>query len=121
MEIHPTAVVSPRAELGPDVKVKPYASIGPHVVIGRDTVIGEHVVIEGHTHIGERNKIYPFSSIGTPPQDIGYQGEDTRLEVGSDNVIREYVTINRATTKQEWKTVVGNHNYIMAYAHIAHD
>lgn len=121
MEIHPTAVVSPRAELGPGVKVKPYASIGPHVVIGRDTVIGEHVVIEGHTHIGERNKIYPFSSIGTPPQDIGYQGEDTRLEVGSDNVIREYVTINRATTKQEWKTVVGNHNYIMAYAHIAHD
>lgn len=121
MEIHPTAVVSPRAELGSDVKVKPYASIGPHVVIGHDTIIGEHVVIDGHTNIGERNKIYPFSSIGTPPQDIGYQGEDTRLEIGSDNTIREYVTINRATTKEEWKTVIGNHNYIMAYAHIAHD
>ena len=121
MEIHPSAVVSPQAELGPGVKVRPYATIGPHVIIGRDTIIGEHVVIEGHTQIGERNKIYPFSSIGTPPQDIGYRGEDTRLLIGSDNVIREYVTINRATTKEEWKTVIGDHNYIMAYAHIAHD
>jgi UDP-N-acetylglucosamine acyltransferase len=121
MEIHPTAVVSPHAELGPGVKVRPYTSIGPHVTIGRDTVIGEHVVIEGHTQIGERNNISPFSSIGTPPQDIGYRGEDTRLVIGDDNVIREYVTVNRATTKEEWKTAIGNHNYIMAYAHIAHD
>ena len=121
MVIHSTAVVSPSAELGQGVEVRAYATIGPQVKIGRDTVVGEHVVIEGNTEIGERNRIYPFSSIGTPPQDIGYRGEDTRLLIGNDNVIREYVTINRATTKQEWKTVLGNQNYIMAYAHIAHD
>ena len=121
MEIHSSAIVSSHAELGPGVKIGPYSTIGDHVAIGRDTVIGAHVVIEGHTQIGERNRISPFSSIGTPPQDIGYQGEDTRLIIGNDNVIREYVTINRATTKEQWKTVIGNNNYIMAYAHIAHD
>lgn len=121
MEIHPSAVVSPKAELAEGVKIGPYASIGEHVKIGRDTFIGAHVVIEGHTSIGERNRIYPFSSIGTPPQDIGYKGEDTRLTIGDDNIIREYVTINRATTKENWETIIGNQNYIMAYAHIAHD
>ena len=121
MTIHPSAEVSPSADLGPSVEIGPYSIIGDHVSIGRDTVIDSHVVIEGHTQIGERNKISPFSSIGSPPQDIGYRGEDTRVIIGSDNVIREYVTINRATTKQEWKTVIGDHNYIMAYAHIAHD
>jgi UDP-N-acetylglucosamine acyltransferase len=121
MEIHPSAVVSPKAELGEGVKIGPYSSIGDHVVIGPDSVIGAHVVIEGHTQIGNRNWVSPFSTIGTPPQDIGYRGEDTRLLIGHDNVIREYVTINRATTKERWETVLGNHNYIMAYAHIAHD
>jgi UDP-N-acetylglucosamine acyltransferase len=121
MEIHPSAVVSPHAELSPGVKIGPYSFIGNHVKIGRDTLIGAHVVVEGHTFIGERNSISPFSSIGTPPQDIGYRGEDTRLIIGNDNVIREYVTINRATTKEDWQTVIGNRNYIMAYAHIAHD
>ena len=121
MEIHPSAVISPKAELADGVRVGPYASIGDNVTIGRDCVIGAHVVIEGHTQIGERNKIYPFSSIGTPPQDIGYKGEDTRLIIGNNNIIREYVTINRATTKENWETVIGNNNYIMAYAHIAHD
>jgi UDP-N-acetylglucosamine acyltransferase len=121
MEIHPSAVISPGAELGPGVKVGPYSVIGGHVTIGRDTEIVAHVAIEGHTRIGERNKIYPFSSIGTPPQDTGYRGEDTRLTMGNDNVVREYVTINRATTKEEWETVIGNNNYLMAYAHVAHD
>jgi UDP-N-acetylglucosamine acyltransferase len=121
MTIHPSAEVSPNADLGPGVEIGPYSIIGDHVSIGRDTFIGSHVVIEGHTQIGERNKISPFSSIGSPPQDIGYRGEDTRVIIGSDNVIREYVTINRATTKQDWKTVIGDKNYIMAYAHIAHD
>ncbi|MBW1852262.1 MAG: acyl-ACP--UDP-N-acetylglucosamine O-acyltransferase, partial [Deltaproteobacteria bacterium] len=88
---------------------------------GRDTFIGSHVVIEGHTELGERNRISPFSCIGTPPQDTGYQGEDTRVKIGNDNVIREYVTIHRSTTKENWETVVGNNNFIMAYAHIAHD
>jgi len=121
MEIHPSAVVSPHAELAPGVKIGPYCTIGDHVTIDRDTVIVSHVSIEGHTRIGARNRIYPFVSIGSPPQDIGYRGEDTRLTIGDDNIIREYTTINRATTKQDWETVVGNENYIMAYAHIAHD
>ena len=121
MKIHPSAVVSPQAELGPDVVIGPYSSIGDHVSIGRGTDIGAHVVIEGNTQIGERNRVYHFSSIGTPPQDIGYRGEDTGLVIGNDNVIREYASINRATTKEKWKTIIGNNNYIMAYAHIAHD
>jgi len=114
-------VISPHAELSPGVEVGPYSTIGDHVRVGRDTEIGAHVIIEGHTQIGERNRIYPFSSIGSPPQDMGYQGEETRLIMGDDNVVREYVTINRATTKDEWKTVVGNRTYLMAYAHVAHD
>ena len=121
MEIHPSAVVSPHAELATGVRIGPYSVIGDHVTIGKDTNIGSHVVIDGHTQLGERNRIYPFVSIGSPPQDIGYRGEDTRVFIGDDNMIREYATINRATTKEEWKTVVGNENYIMAYAHVAHD
>jgi UDP-N-acetylglucosamine acyltransferase len=119
--IHPSAVVSPTAELADGVEIGPYSTVGDHVVIGRDTAIGAHVVIEGHTRIGERNKIYPFSSVGTPPQDVGYQQEETRLIIGDDNVIREYVTINRATTKESWETVIGSSTYLMAYAHVAHD
>jgi len=121
MEIHQTAVVSPRAELAQGVKIGPYSIIGDHVKIGQGTVVSAHVVIEGHTQIGERNTIYPFASIGTPPQDIGYRGEETRLIIGNDNLIREFTTINRATTKQDWVTVIGNENYLMAYAHVAHD
>ena len=121
MEIHPSAVVSPKAELARGVKIGPYSIVGDHVTIGRDTVIGPHVVIEGHTKIGEHNRVYQFVSIGSPPQDIGYKEEDTGLIIGNNNIIREYTTINRATTKQEWETVIGNQNYFMAYAHIAHD
>ncbi|MBW1888280.1 MAG: acyl-[acyl-carrier-protein]--UDP-N-acetylglucosamine O-acyltransferase, partial [Deltaproteobacteria bacterium] len=121
MEIHPSALVSPHAELASEVKIGPYSIIGDHVTIGRNTVIDSHVVIEGPTQIGEGNRIYPFVSIGSPPQDVGYKGEETRIVIGDDNIIREYVTINRATTKQEWVTGVGNRNYIMTYAHIAHD
>ncbi len=120
-DIHSSAVIGPKADLSPGVKIGPYSTIGDRVSIGADTEIGAHVVIEGHTRIGERNIIYPFSSIGTPPQDVGYRGEDTRLIMGDDNVVREYVTINRATTKEEWKTVIGNHAYLMAYSHVAHD
>ena len=121
MEIHPSALISPYAELAPEVKIGPYCIIGDHVTIGQKTIIDSHVVIEGPTQIGERNRIYPFVSIGSPPQDVGYKGEATRIIIGNDNIFREYVTINRATTKQEWVTVVGNRNYLMAYAHIAHD
>jgi UDP-N-acetylglucosamine acyltransferase len=121
MAIHPTAVVSHSAEIAEGVEIGPYSVIGDHVSIGRSTVIAAHVVIEGHTRIGERNRIFPFATLGTPPQDVGYRGEDTRLEIGDDNLIREYVTIHRATTKQEWVTRVGDENYLMAYSHVAHD
>jgi UDP-N-acetylglucosamine acyltransferase len=121
MEIHPSAVVSARAELAAGVKIGPYSIIGDHVKVGKDTNIGSHVVIEGRTVIGERNNIYPFVSIGSPPQDVGYKGEDTRVVIGNDNIIREYCTINRATTKQEWVTIVGNNNYLMISSHIGHD
>jgi UDP-N-acetylglucosamine acyltransferase len=121
MEIHASAVVSPCAELAAGVKIGPYCVIGDHVTIGRDTILDSHVVIDGHTLLGERNRISPFVSIGSPPQDIGYCDEDTRIIIGDDNIIREYTTINRATTKEEWKTVLGDKNYLMAYSHIAHD
>jgi len=121
MEIHPLAIVSPHAELSEGVKVGPYSIIGEHVKIGRDTDIGPHVVIEGHTIIGERNRLYPFVSIGSPPQDIGYKGEDTRVQIGNDNIFREYSTINRATTKQNWVTILGNNNYLMISSHVGHD
>jgi UDP-N-acetylglucosamine acyltransferase len=120
-EIHPTALVSPRAELAEGVRIGPYTIIGDHVRIGRETRIESHAVIEGQTRIGERNRIYPFTTLGTPPQDLTYRGQDTRVVIGDDNIIREYVTIHRATTKQDWVTTVGNRNYLMAYAHVAHD
>ena len=119
--IHPSAVVSPHAEIGAGVTIGPYCTIGDHVVIGQETVIISHVVVEGDTTIGEGNTIYPFVCIGTPPQDIGYRGEDTRVVIGNHNMIREYTTIHRATTKQDWVTIVGDRNYLMAYSHVAHD
>lgn len=121
MEIHPSAIVSPRAELADGVKIGPYSIIGDHVRIERGTVVGSHVVIDGHTTIGEGNHISPFVSIGLPPQDTGYKQEDTRVFIGNNNVIREYSTINRATIKQDLVTVLGNDNYLMAYSHVAHD
>jgi UDP-N-acetylglucosamine acyltransferase len=121
VDIHPSAVVSSNAQIADGVKIGPFSMIGEKVTIGRDTVIDSHVVIEGNTVIGERNRIYPFVSIGLPPQDIGYKGEDTRVIVGDENIIREFVTINRATTKQDRVTKLGDKNYLMAYAHIAHD
>jgi UDP-N-acetylglucosamine acyltransferase len=121
MEIHQSAVVSPQAELAEGVSIGPYCIIGEKVSIGRDTSLGPHVVIEGHTRIGEGNRIYPFVTIGFPPQDIGYKQEDTRVIVGNNNIIREYTSINRATVKQDRVTTIGNDNFIMAYTHIAHD
>jgi UDP-N-acetylglucosamine acyltransferase len=121
MDIDARAVVSPHAKLDPSVKVGPYCTIGDRVTIEQDTILVSHVSIEGRTRIGARNRIYPFVSIGSPPQDTGYKGEDTRVSIGDDNIIKEYTTINRATTKQNWETVIGNGNFIMAYSHIAHD
>jgi UDP-N-acetylglucosamine acyltransferase len=121
MEIHPTAVVSPTAELAEDVQIKAFSVIGPRVVIGLGSVVGPHAVIDGWTTLGERNQIFPFAVIGYPPQDMSYRGEETQLLIGNDNVIRESVTINRGTQRGGGVTRVGNHNLFMAYAHVAHD
>lgn len=121
MSIHSTAIVHPKAEIDGSVEIGAYSVIGEHVSIGKDTKIASHVLIEGWTTIGERNHIFSFSSIGTPPQDIGYRNEETKLIIGNDNVIRECATIHRATTKEDRKTEIGNGNFLMAYAHVAHD
>jgi UDP-N-acetylglucosamine acyltransferase len=119
--IHPSAFVHPGARLAGDVTVGPYCVIGPHVEAGEGTWIGSHVVIDGHTRLGKRNRIYHFASIGGPPQDKKYAGEDTRVEIGDDNTIREYVTVNRGTALDAGVTRLGNDNWIMAYVHFAHD
>ncbi len=120
-QIHPSAMVDHRAEIGENVIISAYAVIGPNVKIGKNTVIGSHTVIEGITEIGENNKISNFVTIGHPPQDIKYANEPTKVIIGNNNIIREYASIHRATTKGDWKTEIGSNNFIMAYSHIAHD
>jgi UDP-N-acetylglucosamine acyltransferase len=120
-DIHPSTVVSPKAKIADGVCIGPFSIIGEKVEIGSDTVIDSHVVIDGDTVIGARNRVYPYVSLGLAPQDVGYKGEPTRLVIGDDNIIREFVTVNRATTKQDRVTTIGNNNYLMAYAHVAHD
>lgn len=121
MRIHPTAIVHPQAELGPDVEIGPFSVVGEHVRIGRGTRLVSHVYLEGWTEIGERCQLYPYASIGTPPQHLHYRNEPTRVVIGHDNVLREYVTVNRATVQGGGITSIGNHNYLMAYVHVAHD
>lgn len=121
MMIHPSAIVSPDAKLAADVEVGPYSIIGPSVNIGKGTKIGPHVVIESHTDIGEHCHILQFASIGAPPQDLKFKGEDTRVVIGNHNTIREFVTIHRATSADIGVTVMGDYNLIMAYCHIAHN
>ena len=121
MRIHPTAIVSPSAEVADDAIIEAYSIIGPKVSIGSGTNVGPHVVIDGRTSIGERNRIYPFVSIGYPPQDITYAGEDTGVVIGNDNIIRENITIHRGSGRGEGSTCIGDSNFLMAYVHIAHD
>ena len=119
--IHPTALIDSRAELAEDVAVGAYSVIGPYVTIGPSTVVASHVVIEGRTTIGARNRIASFNAIGGAPQDKKYAGEDTRLEIGDDNLIREFGTYNLGTAQGGGVTRIGNDNWIMAYVHVAHD
>ena len=119
--IHPTALVHPGARLGPDVSIGAYSLIGEHVAIGAGTRVGSHVVITGHTRIGEGNRIFQFCSLGEEPQDKKYAGEPTRLEIGDYNVIREFCSFNTGTLQDVGVTRMGEHNWIMAYVHIAHD
>lgn len=121
MKIHPTALVAPDVKLAEGVEIGPYAVVGPDVHIGENTVIGSHVVIEGHTDIGARCRIFQFASIGVQPQDLKFRGEPTRVVIGNDNTIREFVTIHRATVSDIGVTIMGDHNLIMAYSHIAHN
>jgi UDP-N-acetylglucosamine acyltransferase len=118
--IHPTAVIHSGANLHPSVKVGPYAVIGEKVSVGPDTEIGAHVVLDGYTQIGARNIIFPGAAIGIEPQDLKYDGSLSLVQIGDDNRIREYVTINRATHAGE-VTRIGDNNLLMAYVHIAHN
>jgi UDP-N-acetylglucosamine acyltransferase len=119
--IHPSAVVHPGAKLAAGVSVGPYSIIGEHVEIGEGTAIGSHVVIEGRTRIGAQNRIFAASVLGGTPQDKKYAGEDTGLEIGDRNTIREFCTFNCGTTQDAGVTRIGNDNWIMAYVHVAHD
>jgi len=120
-EIHSTAIVSGDANICEDVDVGAYAIIGPGVTIGSGSKVGPHTRIEGPTTLGERNQIYGNASIGSPPQDLKYHGEHTELAIGNDNVIREFVTINRGTAGGGGKTTIESGNFFMAYSHVAHD
>jgi UDP-N-acetylglucosamine acyltransferase len=119
--VHPTALVDPEARLARNVVVGPFSVIGAQVEIGEESWIGAHVVLEGRTRIGRRNRIFHFASIGAPPQDKKYAGEDSAVQIGDGNTIREYVTINRGTALDASATRVGDDNWIMAYVHFAHD
>jgi len=119
--IHKTAIVDPNAKISNNVKIGPYSVIGPNVQIGTNSIIYSHVNISGNTIIGKDNKIYPFASIGNDPQDLKYNGEDTKLRIGDNNKIREYVSINPGTKGGGGETVVGNNCLLMVSAHVAHD
>lgn len=119
--IHSTAIIDPTAVIGQDVHIGPYTVIGPRVEIGAGTWIGPHVVINGPTKIGRNNRIFQFSSIGEITQDLKYNGEETFLEIGDHNTIREFCTVNRGSVQDKSITKLGDHNLLMAYVHIAHD
>lgn len=115
------AIVDSTARVAANVTIGPWAIIGAQVIIEEGTEIGSHVFIGPHTKIGKNNKIYPYAAVGGDPQHAGYRGEPTRLKIGDHNVIREFVTISRGTSQGRGETIIGNHTYLMAYCHIAHD
>ena len=119
--IHKTAIVDVKAKISDNVKIGPYCFIGPEVEIGVNSVLHSHVNIVGNTKIGKNNQIYPFSSIGTPPQDLKYKGEKNSLIIGNNNKFREYVNINPGTEQGGGVTTVGDNNLFMVYCHVAHD
>ena len=118
--IHPTAVIDPAARIGADCQIGPFCVIGAHVILGDGCRLHSHVVIDGHTRLGRRNEVFPFASIGLKTQDLKWKGGVTRTEIGDDNTFREYVTIHSATGDGE-ATVVGSHNHVLAYCHLAHN
>ena len=119
--IHKTAIINSKAKISSNVEIGPYTIIDANVEIDEGTLIESHVNITGYTKIGKNNKIYPFASIGSNPQDMKYKGEETKLIIGNNNTIREYVTINPGTIQGGGSTIVGSNNLIMIGVHIAHD
>ncbi|MBN1939476.1 MAG: acyl-ACP--UDP-N-acetylglucosamine O-acyltransferase [Candidatus Aminicenantes bacterium] len=119
--LHPSSVIHPGAGLGPEVRVGPFCVVGPEVSLGPGTVLESHVTISGRVEVGAENRFHPFVAVGGPPQDIGYNGEPTRIKIGDRNIFRESVTVHRPTNKQDLVTIIGDDNYFMAYAHVAHD
>ena len=120
-QLHPTAIIDPCAELASEVEVGPYSVIGAGVKIGKGTKIHSHVVVQGRTTLGEGNVIFPFATVGSPPQDLKYRGEPSELVIGNRNTIREFVSLNPGTTGGGMVTRVGDQNLLMMYCHIAHD
>ena len=120
-KIHPTAIVDSKAEIDSGVVIGPFCCIKNKVRIKKGTTLLSHIIIEGSTDIGENCTIYPYSSIGFPPQDLKYRGEDTKLIIGDNNTIREYVSMHRASVGGSGTTLIGNNNFFMAYVHVAHD
>ena len=119
--IHKTAIIDNKAKISQSVKVGPYSIIGPNVEIEENTIIHSHVNLTGYTKIGKNNQIFPFSSIGTPPQDLKYKGEKNSLVIGNNNKFREYVNINPGTEQGGGITSIGDNNLLMVYCHVAHD
>ncbi len=119
-QIHPTAIIDPKAEVGDGVEVGPYAIVGPNVILGAGTVVGPHAYIQQDTQVGANCVIGKGAVLGTDPQDLKYEGEETRLIVGAGTTIREYATLNRGT-RAAGETLVGSGCLIMAYSHVAHD
>ena len=121
IQIHPSALIAPEAKLASDVRVGAYTIIGPGVTVGQGTGIGSHVFIDGTTEIGERCQISSHVVLGTPPQILEDRSETTRLVIGDEVVIREFASVHRGSSKGNGATVLGQRNYIMAYAHVGHD
>lgn len=120
-QIHPSAIVSPEAQIADGVAIGPFCVIGPGVTLGADVKLHSHVVVEGTTTIGARTEIFPFASIGHIPQDKKFGGEESRLEIGEDNIIREYVTMNPGTSGGGLVTKIGSKGLFLTGAHVAHD
>lgn len=121
MAVHPSAIISPKAEIAATVNIGPYAIIGDDVVLHDNVEIGAHACVEGPTEIGSGTRLFPYACLGQVPQDLKFKGEDTKLIVGQRNIFREFVTVHRGTTGGGGLTRVGNDNFFMAQSHIAHD
>ena len=119
--IHPSSIIDSNAKISNDVVIGPYCVIGPGVELGSNTKLHSHINIKGNTKIGKNNEIFPFVSIGTPPQDLKYKGENNSIIIGDNNKLREYVNINPGTSQGGTITKIGNNNLLMVYCHIAHD